>query len=177
MLRNILIGLGILILVLVGGAYLTPRNVHVERTVTINAPAQAIFPYLNDYRRFNEWSPWAHRDPNATYSFEGPERGVGARMTWSGNEQVGSGTQEIIMSDSPNRLETHLDFGDQGEAVAFFDLRPAGEATEVTWGFDTDMGLNPIGRYMGLMMDTWVGGDYEQGLANLKEAVESEGAN
>jgi len=173
MLRNLLMGLAVLILVIVAGAYLTPRNVHVERMVTIDAPAQAIFPYLNDYRRFTEWSPWADRDPNAVYSFEGPDTGVGARMSWSGNDQVGIGTQEIILSDSPNRLETHLDFGDQGEAVAFFDLHPVEGGTEVIWGFDTDMGLNPIARYMGLMMDSWVGGDYEEGLANLKAAVET----
>ncbi len=177
MLRNVLVGLVVLILVIVGGAYLTPRNVHVERTLTINASAEAIFPYLNDYRRFNEWSPWADRDPDAVYTYEGPPSGVGARMSWEGNDQVGSGTQEIILSDFPNRLETHLDFGAQGQAVAFFDLQPMEGATDVTWGFDTDMGLNPIARYMGLMMDSLVGADYEEGLLNLRDVVESNTAN
>ena len=35
------------------------------------------------------------------------------------------------------------------------------------------MGLNPIGRLMGLMMDRWIGGDYEKGLAALKQVCES----
>jgi hypothetical protein len=34
------------------------------------------------------------------------------------------------------------------------------------------MGVNPVGRWMGLMMDRWVGADYERGLANLKALVE-----
>jgi hypothetical protein len=42
----------------------------------------------------------------------------------------------------------------------------------VTWMLDTDMGAGPIGRWMGLMMDKWVGGDYETGLQNLKSLVE-----
>lgn len=174
MLRNILIGVGVLVLVLVGGAYLTPRHVHVERTVTIYAPPEAIFPYINDYRAFNEWSPWADRDPEAVYQYSNPPYGEGATMTWSGNDQVGSGSQEITLSDYPTRLETHLDFGAQGDAYAFFDLQPTDEGTDVTWGFDTDMGMNPIARYMGLMMDGLVGADYEQGLLNLRDLVEDE---
>jgi effector-binding domain-containing protein len=37
---------------------------------------------------------------------------------------------------------------------------------------DTDVGMSPVGRYMGLMFDTWIGKDYEEGLANLKKLVE-----
>jgi len=32
--------------------------------------------------------------------------------------------------------------------------------------------MNPMGRWMGLMMDGWVGPDYETGLSNLKSLVE-----
>lgn len=178
MLRNVLLGLVALILIIVAGAYLTPRNVHVERTVTIDASAEVIFRYLNNYQHFYRWSPWSDRDPNATYAFEGPAEGVGARMTWSGNDKVGTGAQEITVSEFPHHLETHLDFEEEGVATAYFDLVPAeGGGTDVTWGFDTDMGMNPIARYIGLMMDKWVGADYEQGLENLRDLVESEQAS
>jgi len=43
----------------------------------------------------------------------------------------------------------------------------------VKWGFATDMGMNPIARWMGLMMDRWVGADYQKGLARLKDLVEA----
>lgn len=174
MLRNLLIGLGVLILVIVAGAYLLPRQVHVERTVVINASAEEIFPHINDYEAFNAWSPWAGRDPDATYEISDPSSGVGATMSWSGNKDVGTGSQTIIVSEPPNHLEAHLDFEGQGEAVAFFDLEPVDGGTAVTWGFDTDMGPNPISRYIGLMLDNWVGGDYEDGLNNLKSVVEGE---
>ena len=174
MLRNIILGLSGLILLIVAGAYLVPADVHVERTVAINAPPEAIFPYINDYRAFNQWSPWADRDPDAVYEFSGPPAGIGATISWSGNDQVGSGTQAITASTFPSHLETSLDFGDQGVGTAFFDLDLTDTGTDVTWGFDTDMGMNPIARYMGLMMDGWIGGDYEQGLMNLRDLVEDE---
>jgi len=177
MLRNVLLGLIVLVLAIVAGAYLTPRHQHVERDIIINASAEEIFPYLNSYQEFNRWSPWAELDPDAEYAFEGPAEGVGARFTWSGNNQVGTGAQEITISEFPNRLETLLDFEEEGVATAYFDLVPAdGGGTHVTWGFDTDMGMNPIYRYIGLGMDKWVGADYQRGLENLRDLVESEQA-
>jgi hypothetical protein len=59
-----------------------------------------------------------------------------------------------------------------GTALAAFDLVETDGKTTVTWGFTTDMGNSPMGRWMGLMMDSWVGGDYETGLTNLKSLVE-----
>jgi hypothetical protein len=46
----------------------------------------------------------------------------------------------------------------------------------VTWGFDCDLGTNPIMRYVGLMFDQWIGADYEKGLAKLKEVMEQSNA-
>ena len=167
-------GIGGLLLLLVAVAFLLPRTVHVERSVTMQATAEQIFPYANDYRAFNDWSPWVDRDPEAVYEFSGPPAGVGSIMSWTGNDAVGTGSQEITRSEFPTRIETALDFGPDGTAIAFFDFVPLDEGTEVTWGFDVDMGNNPVGRYMGLMMDTWVGADYEEGLTNLRDLVENE---
>ena len=95
-------------------------------------------------------------------------------MDWQSEQaDVGDGTQEITLSEENALVETALDFGDMGLAKAAFLLESQGEATTVTWTLETDMGLNPIARYMGLMMDGWVGGDYETGLASLKERVEA----
>lgn len=174
MLRNIIIGLGVVIVLIIAGAYTQPRIVHVERSVMIHASAEQIFPYVNDLRTANEWSPWADRDPDLVVEFSGPDAGVGAVMRWSGNDAVGTGAQEITLSEPPIRLEVALDFGPDGTAVAFFDLEDGDEGTAVTWGFDVDMGNNPISRYMGMMMDPWVGADYEQGLLNLRDQVEDE---
>ena len=106
--------------------------------------------------------------------YSGPASGVGNRLVWeSEHPQVGSGTQEIIASEENSLVRTALDFGAMGTATARFELNPDGEVTELTWGFVTDTGMNPIARWMGLMMDRLVGPDYENGLARLKELIES----
>ncbi|MEJ8572149.1 SRPBCC family protein [Microbaculum marinum] len=157
------------------GLIFLPRYVSVSRSVVISAPASAVWPYVSDLRRFNEWSPWAGIDPQGTtYAYEGADSGVGQTMHWSSaHEQVGSGTQEVIAIDPGRSVETRLDFGEMGTAQAGLTLTPNEGATEVTWDFRTDLGVNPVARWFGLMFDRWVGNDYEKGLARLKERVES----
>lgn len=150
-----------------------PRDVTVARTTEISAPPGAIFPHLNSMQATAEWSPWLAIDPDNKLTYSGPEAGVGNKLEWaSEHPQVGAGSQEITLSQQDERIETALDFGDMGLAKADFLLEDMGGSTKVTWNLHTDMGAGPIGRWMGLMMDSWVGADYEKGLANLKALVE-----
>jgi len=162
----------LLLIVLLGGAYLQPRNVHVERTVLVDRPPDVVFPLVNSLHRFNEWSPWQAYDPQMRLKYSGPESGVGARMEWSGNSKVGHGSQEITASEKDARVVSTIEFGDQGPAEAAFKLTPIAGQTQVSWSLDVDMGNNPIGRYMGLLMDRNVGPDYDRGLEALKALAE-----
>jgi len=173
-LKKILLGLVVLAVLLVVIGFFLPASAHVERSATIEASPATVFALVNGYRSFNKWSPWAERDPETEYLIEGPDSGVGAKMSWtSQNPQVGTGFQEITVSEPHARVQTHLDFGSQGTAEAFFAIEPAATGTTVTWGFDTDFGMNLVSRYMGLMFDSWIGADYEAGLAKLAELAAS----
>ncbi len=172
-LRNILIGLVVLIAALAAGAYLLPRNVIVEREITIDAAPEDVFPHINSLQAFSEWSPWSDRDPDMTVSYSGPETGVGNVMEWQSDQpDVGNGRQEIVAVSENEEVRTTLDFGAMGTAEAWWILADANGGTTVTWGLDADMGNNPMGRWMGLMMDGLVGADYDTGLANLKTLIE-----
>jgi effector-binding domain-containing protein len=169
-----------LVAVFVVTGYLLPKQVHVERSITVDRPASMMFELLNSYRYFQAWSPWATRDPKAEFIISGPDAGVGARMSWIGDPQlVGSGWQEIVASKPYELIDIKLDFDAQGVADTGFTLVPDGDATRITWFFDSDLtkGVNYLdsflARYFGLLFDRWVGGDYEQGLENLKRYAES----
>ena len=154
---------------------LLPSHAHVERSITINASAEKIFPYINSLRMFNRWSPWYERDQDATYEFSGPDSGVGMKMNWfSEQRDVGSGSQEIIASKLNESVKTALDFGEMGQAIAEFRIRQEAAGSVVTWSFDEDISWNPIHRWFGLFLEKLLGPDYEAGLSNLKQLVESE---
>ena len=167
----------LLILLAVIGMML-PSSAKIERSVLINAPASAIFPHLNSMRAFHVWSPWSTIDPDTDYRFEGPEQGIGSRMSWeSGREQVGQGSQEIVDSIPNQRVEMRLEFGDKGNGNATFLLEPEGAATRVRWQFRTNFGWDLFGRYVGLMLDSMIGMSYEKGLNTLKAQVEERPAS
>ncbi len=172
-LRKFLLAIFAVAAIFAASGFLLPAQVQVERSAVIQAEPAAIFPYLNDHRRFNEWSPWVPRDPNAKYEFSGPEQGVGAKMSWrSDNEQVGSGASEIVESVPNERVVTAVDFGEMGKATASFRLHPENTGTKVTWSLATPATDNPIERWFGLLLDRLIGADYEEGLARLKLKVE-----
>ncbi|WP_120634815.1 SRPBCC family protein [Ruegeria sp. EL01] len=176
LIKRLFISLLVIVLVLVGVSYLLPGKAEVSRNITIDAPPEVIFPYVNSMQETEKWSPWLTRDPETKLSYSGPETGVGNALSWSSeNPQVGTGTQVITESVENQSVKTALDFGPMGTATATFALQPEGDQTQITWGFDSDLGLNPMSRWMGLMMDNWVGGDYERGLTNLKTLVEGQG--
>jgi len=163
-----------IVALLAGIGMLLPRQVHVERSIVIDAPAATVYVLVDGFKQFNKWSPWAALDPNTTYSWEGPAYGVGAKQSWeSDHKKVGSGSQEIIEVRPYEMVKSHLDLGKQRVATAQFTLSPEATGTKVTWGLDSDMGAGPIGRYFGLMMDRMIGADYEKGLAGLKTLAES----
>lgn len=165
----------VLIALFVAIGFLLPRDVHVERSTAIEAPPATVFAIVNGFGQFNRWSPWAQIDPeNTRYRYSGPDHGVGARMEWqSENPDVGSGSQEIVASEPHAKVVSRLDFGEMGTATATFLIEETGPgASRVTWQFDTRMeGI--LERWMGLLMDGWIGADYEKGLANLKSLAES----
>ncbi|WP_164660697.1 SRPBCC family protein [Tropicibacter sp. Alg240-R139] len=176
LIKRILWAFVIGVIALAAVSYLLPGQAVVTRSVTIDAPAKDVFPHVNSMQATEAWSPWLLRDPETKLSYSGPEAGVGNTLSWmSDHPQVGSGTQEIVESVENQLVRTELDFGSMGTATATFNLRPDGSGTNVTWGFQSELGMNPLSRWMGLMMDDWVGGDYETGLANLKVLVEKSG--
>ncbi len=173
-LKITLITLLILVALAVVVGVLLPSSIHVERTTTIDAPPATVFALVNGFALFNRWSPWFEMDPEARYTYEGPAFGPGAKMSWvSDNPRVGSGSQEITASIPFERVEIHNDFSDQGFAETSFDIKNTENGTLITWNFDTDFGWDLLGRYQGLILDTLVGGSYEQGLSKLKEIAQA----
>lgn len=168
---GVLLALG---LVAVLGSLLLPASTHVERSIVIGRSPEQVFAALNSFERFQAWSPWAEDDPQAEYVLEGPAQGVGARMRWSGNRAVGSGSQEVVASEPHRRIAVALVF-DGNPARATYLIQPDPAGSRLTWTFDSDHGYNPLSRWLGLLFDAMVGKDYEKGLARLKALLERDG--
>src|SRR4029079_5614386 len=161
-----------LLVIFMGGAYVLPGEVVVERQVTIAAAPGKVFGIVSDLRHFKEFSPWAEVDPNLQYAFEGPPIGIGQKMSWASDKPgLGTGSQTVVDYQPNVRFATTLDFGHMGDAIAYFNFVPVGSDTKVTWGFKSLL-RTPVERWMGLLFDHAVGPDYDRGLAKLKVIAE-----
>ena len=151
-----------------------PSVIKVERSVSMNASADAIKSQITDYNVFNSWSPWAEKDTAMKITIEGQAGTVGHKYTWEGNKDVGKGTMELT-SISADTVAEKLDFAGKGVSDVFFILKPEGTATNFTWAMN--MNVPFFGRGMMLFfkgqMDKMLGGDFEKGLAKLKAVVEA----
>lgn len=166
-----LIGLVVLLAVI---GYCSPQQVHIERSIRIAAKPATVFTYLNGFRNFNAWSPWAALDPNTQYQLEGPPVGVGAKQSWSSEDpNVGSGSQEITAVKPNEQITMQLMLPDMLPSVVTQTLTPDGDGTQVVWAMDADMGSSPVNRLFGLILEKFIGPDYEKGLASMKPLIEA----
>jgi hypothetical protein len=151
-----------------------PDIFRVQRSTTMQAPPEKIFPFINDFQRWSVWSPYEKLDPAMKRSYSGPASGVGAVYAWEGNSDAGIGSIEITEVVAPTRIAMNLDFVKPFEAhnQVEFTLVPRGDTTEVTWAMRGPTPYMAKVMHVFIDMDGMVGKDFEAGLASLKAAAE-----
>lgn len=152
-----------------------PDEFKVCRSAKISAQPEAVFPNINELKKWDAWSPWAKLDPNCKITYAGPPAGVDASYSWSGNKKVGEGKLTIVESAPSYLVRLRLEFQKPFQATntAEFTFHPEGGQTVVTWIM---LGNNNfMSKMFGLFMscDNMVGRDFEKGLAAMKAVVET----
>jgi hypothetical protein len=174
MLRKIAFAIVVLIAAILVFAATRPDTFRVERRLAMRAAPEKIFPLINDFHNWGSWSPWEKLDPQMQRTHSGAASGAGAVYAWEGNSDVGAGRMEIVSETPPTQLNIKLDFLKPFEAhnTTEFRLEPSGDSTMVTWAM---LGNNNyVSKLFSLFMnmDAMIGGDFEKGLANMKEIAE-----
>jgi uncharacterized protein YndB with AHSA1/START domain len=176
---KILIGLAALVVLLVVVVALQPSEFRITRTATVAAPASAVFARVNDFHKWEAWSPWAKLDPAARNTFDGAPAGTGAVFAWSGNSKVGEGRMTITESRPNELVRIKLEFMKPFAATntAEFTFKSEGDRTAVTWSMYGHN--NFIGKAVCLVMnmDKTLGGEFDKGLAAMKTVAEAAARN
>jgi len=175
MLKKFLIAIAAIIVVFVVVVALQPSEFRIVRSATISAPAPAVFAQVNDFHNWEAWSPWAKLDPAAKATFEGPSTGTGAIFKWAGNKEVGEGSMTITESRPSDLIRIKLEFLRPFEATnsAEFTFKPEGNRTAVTWSMEGKNNFIAKAVCLFMNMDKMVGGQFEQGPAQMKAVVEA----
>jgi hypothetical protein len=168
--------LAVAILIVLILASTKPATFSVRRSAVMQAPADVIFPLVDNFHQWTKWSPWEDKDPAMKRSYSGAESGKGAVYAWDGNKNVGSGRMEILDASSLSKITIKLDFFKpfEGHNTAEFTFVPERDAssTNVIWIMQGPSSF--MSKVMQLFMDfdKMIGKDFEAGLANLKSLTE-----
>src|SRR5450631_4176110 len=151
-----------------------PDRFSVQRAITVRAPAEKVFPLINDFHQWGNWSPYENKDPAMKRSYSGSASGTGAVYGWEGNKNVGSGRMEILEASASSKIVIKLDFFApfEGHNTAEFTMLPQGDATTITWLMHGPAPFMNKMMQVFMNLDHMIGKDFEVGLANLKRLTE-----
>lgn len=170
--RRLLFIILCIVLAFIAVGFLLPRKVHVERKLLFSATQKSIFEQVNTMKNWIKWSPWLQLDTLMQLTYSGPESGIGAKLVWrSTNTNVGNGSASIISSSSPDSLQVIFDYNEKGKSIGRFLFKQEQKNTNVIWDLETDLGLNPVSRWVGLFSDRMIGPELEEGLFNLDQLM------
>jgi hypothetical protein len=160
--------IALLILGFLAVGFLLPSGWSAERTVRIEAPPAAIFPYLSRAAGWGEWTP----SPEDGVDLFGPAEGVGSGRRWD-DELNGQG--EFVLTAVAPTTEVEYEVAVEGGAIRILgrmQLVADGEGTLLHWKEEGDFGWNPLLGYLAKRMNELQGAQLEASLADLKSLVE-----
>jgi hypothetical protein len=175
MLNVILIAIPVIIVVFLIIVALQPSSYRVARSAVITAPPDAVFPHMNDLKKWAVWNPWGKADPNMKLTYTGPESGVGAGYSWTGNSEVGEGRATIAESRPSELVKYKMEFFKpmSGTSEMEFTFKPQSNQTEVTVTVTGDKNFMAKAFCLFMSMDNMIGGKFDKALAELKTIAES----
>jgi len=175
MLKIILIAIPTIIVVFIIIVAMRPSNYRVARSIVIAAPQDAVFPHMNELKKWEAWNPWGKADPNLKVTYGGPASGVGANYSWAGNKEAGEGHATITESRPGESVKYKMEFFKpmSGSSEMEFTFKPQGNQTEVTVTATGEKNFMAKAFCLFMSMDKMIGGKFEKALADLKAIAES----
>ena len=174
MIKIILIVVAMLIAGVLVFAATKPNGFQVQRSASIKAPPENVFPLINDFKQWGAWSPWEKKDRGMKRTFGAITAGKGATYSWDGNKDVGKSSMKITDAVPSSQIRLRLDFETPFEAhnSVTFRLEPRDGGTQVIWLMEDPVPYFAKIIHVFINMDRMIGADFEAGLANCKAWAE-----
>jgi len=151
------------------------NEMRIERSISVNLPANQIFDYVKISKNHDNFSTWNMLDPEMKKEYHGTDGQVGFVYKWESlkNKNVGSGEQETIKLDQGKSIEYEIRFHKPMKNIAkakfVFSQITTGQ-TEVMWGFYSPSKF-PMSLFKPIFQKL-LAKDLEKGLKNLKTVLE-----
>ncbi|MDT8340465.1 MAG: SRPBCC family protein [Longimicrobiales bacterium] len=166
--KGFIAAVALLLLAFVGVGLLLPRDWAVERTRLLAAPPEEVFPYLQDWDRFRQWSSLGMVEGTRT----GPVGGAGATFTWD-DPQWGAGVFRLTGVAPLEQVRYQVEVeGGTLRTYGEFAVRRRDGGTELHWREEGSLGWNPLLAWFALGMERMQGQELEKALDRLQALLE-----
>lgn len=172
-LKYLLYFVGVLVLIAIVLGFVGPKSFDFNRSAIIPGSPEQVWPYVSSLQNMQLWSPWAEKDTAMVVEYTGTDGAVGSMSSWSGNSDVGKGTQTITKLEPTSYTETEVQILGflGGKFAGYLSLKDTTGGTFVTWGMKGEHEF--VGRIMGSIfnMDKMMSPVFDRGLTKLSELV------
>jgi hypothetical protein len=174
-LRFLLILILILIVAVLVLGLVEPKDITVTRSATINAPRAIVWDQIVKFKNWNNWSPWYQKEPGQIkMSYFGNDGEPGSGYHWVGSSKTGEGEMTNKgVSDGHMDFQLHFIKPMNGMADGSFDAKDTAGMTNVTWTMTNHMKYPWNAMCVFFNAEKMIGGDFEKGLANMKQYSET----
>ena len=143
----------------------------VARTKVMAATPAQIHATVERLSTWPEWSYWSlETDPEAKFTFSGPEAGEGCTWDWTSSGDLGEGTMTVVSSSVEDGMRYRIE-------MKSMDMKMDGHVAYKAVDGGTEVHFSSSGvtagpmKLMSLFVDSMVGPSYETSLSQLEEYV------
>ena len=152
-----------------------PNSFQVDRSITIHAPSERVFSFINDLHSWEAWSGDNEGDGTVQKIFSGPASGTGAMAEWHGSGRTRAAKMIITESVVPSKVSVKVDWRKPFEAhnLNEFTIYAQGGETKVVWSIQASnlYAMKVVGIFVN--MESVFGKHMESALKDLKVAAEN----
>jgi len=149
------------------------KNLNVEQSQLIEAPAAVVWQYVANFETWKDWTVWnTERDPEAEWTYGGEAGKAGHSSEWAGKE-LGKGRMVATEVEPEAVWNYDLYFGSSARSYpGGLTLEESDGTTLVTWSWN--MKMSGLGKALfGNRVADKVAQDFAGGLDGLELAVEA----
>ncbi|KPH96532.1 hypothetical protein AMS58_00235 [Pseudoalteromonas porphyrae] len=146
-----------------------PQQYQVNKSIIIQAEQVIIEPYINDFSKWQLWSPWEAVDPSIIFDVSNPSSGVGAHQFWQSNWGFGEMT---ITNITPSTIHLNILFNEEHIATGTINFTRKANGNLISCTLLGEVTTPILGGYLALISQYILTNTVELGLNNLKTVVQ-----
>lgn len=148
-------------------------NFDIQRSKVINVPQPILYNYVDDYKNWEDWGPWAEDDKTIQYQYAEKTKGMGASYSWKGKD--GEGKMTTVKTIENDSLFQKIYFEDSEPNDIIWGFQKTGNGTKVTWRMKGQMNfMMKFFAFFSGGTENMLAPMFEKGLANIDNILVGE---